>query len=331
MSAGSPGDPSPFEAIRDRIAEELGRSVPHAASRLTSAIVRRHGEAVSAVLFYGSCLRKETHEGVLDFYVVVDSYRDLYGAGWLALANAALPPNVFYLEEEDEALGTVRTKYAVISIRDFDHCVSARCWHPYIWARFAQPALCTYARDVISRDRVAAAVARAVVTMVQRLGVFLPATGRVQRYSLAALWQEALRRTYGSEFRGESMDVIRGHYLADPERYDAVGVEALETGVEEGWIDRASARGHSVEVEMPVARRLWGRLRWRLLRPVAVALAVMRLFKTSTTFGDWVPYVLWKIERHGGPKIEPTPRQREHPLIYGWPVIIRLLLKRDLR
>jgi hypothetical protein len=321
----------PFATLCDRVAEELSRPVPRAAARLTEAIVERHGPAVSAVLFYGSCLRKDTHEGVLDFYVVVDSYRELYGRGWLAFANALLPPNVFYLEADDPELGTLRTKYAVISESDFDRTVSPGCLHPYVWARFAQPALCTWARDETSRDRAVRAVARAIVTLVQRLSVFLPASRGVQRFSLAALWQEALRRTYGSEVRGESAETIRGHYLADPERYDAAGVEALRVLEAEGWIDEVHRRGHSVSVVMPTGRRLAARWRWRCLRPVNRLVAVLRLLKTSTTFGDWLPYALWKIERHGGPKIEPTPRQREHPLVYGLPVILRLLLKRDLR
>ncbi|NNL66050.1 MAG: hypothetical protein HKP30_07410, partial [Myxococcales bacterium] len=76
-----------------------------------------------------------------------------------------------------------------------------------------------------------------------------------------------------------------------------------------------------------VIRAPWSALRraWRVRRPVAKALAVAGLFKTAFTFGDWVPYVLWKVERHTAVKIELTPRQRRHPLIFGWPVIVRVL------
>ena len=58
---------------------------------------------------------------------------------------------------------------------------------------------------------------------------------------------------------------------------------------------------------------------------------IMRLLKTAFTFGDWVPYVLWKLERHTGRRIEPSERQRRHPLIFGWPIILPLLLRRNLR
>ena len=67
------------------------------------------------------------------------------------------------------------------------------------------------------------------------------------------------------------------------------------------------------------------------MRSTSRALGLLRLFKTAFTFGDWVPYVLWKLERHSGRKIELTPRQRAHPLIFAWPIILPLLLRRNLR
>ncbi len=321
----------PFAALRARVADELARPAPPAAQALTDAIRERHGDAVAAVVFYGSCLRKRTHEGVLDFYVLVDSYRAVYGLGATALANALLPPNVFYLEAETPDLGVLRTKYAVISTADFERSVGAGALHPYVWARFAQPALIAWARDDVARQRAESAVARATVTLVQRLGVFLPGRGSVQRFSLAALWQEALRRTYGAELRTESPETVRSHYEADPERYDTVGLEALATLEREGWIDELHVRGPAVEVRMPPGRALRARWRWRALRPWAKALAFLRLIKSAFTFGDWLPYALWKLERHTGVRVEPTPRQRRHPLIYGWPVLFRLLRERSLR
>jgi hypothetical protein len=64
------------------------------------------------------------------------------------------------------------------------------------------------------------------------------------------------------------------------------------------------------------------------LRPLARTLAIGRLLKSAFTFGDWVPYAIWKMERHTGEAIELTARQREHPLIFGWPVIWKVYLRR---
>ena len=86
-----------------------------------------------------------------------------------------------------------------------------------------------------------------------------------------------------------------------------------------------------MEVRLTSRKRAQARFRWRLMRPYARAKALLRLLKTSWTFGDWVPYVLWKLERHTGRKIELSDRQRRHPLIFAWPVILRLLTQRNLR
>ena len=56
-----------------------------------------------------------------------------------------------------------------------------------------------------------------------------------------------------------------------------------------------------------------------------------RLIKSAFTFGDWFPYVLWKIGRHSGKPLEATERQRQHPFIFGVPVLLKLLLRGDLR
>ena len=293
------------------------------------AIRARYGGGVAAVLFYGSCLRKETHEGVLDFYVMVDSYRSCYDSRRLAWLNAAVPPNVFYLELASE-FGTLRAKCAVLSRRHFQRAVSRRAMSPYIWARFAQPSLAVYTRDDDARDIVVHCAASAIATLVQRLSAFLPAKAQTQRFSLAALWHEAFRRTYSAELRTESPETVRGNYEADPERYDYVGAEALALLEARGWLKRVSTRGKAVEVKMSRLRRLCTRWRWHLLRPVWKLVALIRLVKNAGTFGDWLPYVLWKLERHTGTVIELSDRQRRHPLVFGWPVVMRLLLRRDL-
>ena len=102
------------------IAREIAQPAHPAALALADAIRARHG-AIAAVLFYGSCLRQPAAappDGVLDFYVVVDRYRDAYPGGLLALANAVLPPNVFHVATAWRG-EPVRGKYAVISMALF--------------------------------------------------------------------------------------------------------------------------------------------------------------------------------------------------------------------
>ena len=40
-----------------------------------------------------------------------------------------------------------------------------------------------------------------------------------------------------------------------------------------------------------------------------------RLLKAACTFDNAIEYVAWKVERHSGYRIEPTPFQRRHPLL----------------
>jgi hypothetical protein len=321
---------SPIESIRALVSAELAESVRPNVAWLAAEVGARHGDAVLGILFYGSCLRKETDEGLLDFWVVVDDYAAAYTHRGHAFVNHLAPPNVFYIEREHDG-ATLRTKYGVLDRKAFQKGTSLGAWHPYIWARFAQPARLLECRDEDARIFLTECVAEAIVAMVGRLVCFLPAQGGRIRFSLPAFWQEAFRRTYDSERRPESDDYIRGLYAADEARYDAAASLALPILAERGHFESAIEHPRAFEVELQARDQSRQRLRWHMMRPFARALGLMRLFKTAWTFGDWVPYVLWKLERHTGRRIETTERQRRHPLIFGWPIILPLLFKRNLR
>ena len=84
-------------------------------------------------------------------------------------------------------------------------------------------------------------------------------------------------------------------------------------------------------VRLPERSRRRSQVQWRTRKAVAKALYFPRLLKSAATFGDWLPYALWKLKRHTGVEIEPTERQKRHPLIWGWPVLFRLLKEQSLR
>jgi hypothetical protein len=321
--------------LQQQIASELTVPVRPSVRWLAQQVAAQHGDAVLGVLFYGSCLRKQTDEGVLDFWVVVDDYRNAYTRVLPALVNPIAPPNVFYLEREypggpDPGQSvTLRTKYGVIGRDAFAAGNSLSAWHPYIWARFAQPARLVLCRDEAARTYFTETIANAVVAFVGRLVCQLPERDGLFRFSLSAFWQEAFRRTYDSERRPEASESILQLYHEDEARYDAVAAWAIKTLAEQGHFASATEHPHAFAVEIP--NHLAQKRRWKMMRSYARALGLLRLFKTAFTFGDWVPYVLWKLERHTGRKIELTDRQRRHPLIFAWPVIIPLLRKRNLR
>ena len=318
----------PRAALARLIESEHRRDIPREVEALTDEIRRRHGDAVVAVFFYGSCLRRaEVAGGVVDFYAIVDSYRAAYHSRVLQWSNAALPPNVYYVEIPPVTPGgePLRMKYNVVSRDDFARACRPESSHAIIWARFCQPAVLAWVRDDATRSSLAADAAEAVVTMVSRMLALHPEAATTE-----ALWQAGFATTYTTEMRVETPETIRTVYDADPDRYAAVTALAVEILVRRGLVE-GRADGRRLEVRMPEATRQAILASWSRKLPVAKALYVVRLLKSAATFGDWLPYALWKLTRHSGVTIELTDRQRRYPLIYGWPVIFRLIKSQTFR
>lgn len=285
------------------LAEELDRPVSAGARALCGRVRERYGDAVRAVLFYGSCLRRSDDEGVLDLYVLVDRYRNAYRSAWLRLLNRALPPNVFYLETQVAGRG-VRAKYAVVSLDAFLRANTAATFEPYFWARFAQPCALVYAADADAARRVGEALAEAVVTLLRRA---LPLTP--PRVEAGALWRRALAETYRTELRAEragaSADLIEG----SAERYAAVTELALPALPWPATLERVAGAAWVEAAVPPRERRAAPRL-WRLRRILGKGLSVLRLLRNGLTFDGGLDYLAWKIERHSGVAVDPVWRQR---------------------
>jgi hypothetical protein len=304
---------------------EQRAEVPREAIALGEEIRRRHGEAVAAVLFYGSCLRRAYVEGgVLDFYCIVDSYRGAYRSALLAVSNAMLPPNVYYVERPFEG-GVLRMKYAVVSQEDFSKACRPESMHAIIWARFCQPAAIVWSRDQATRERLAGDAAEAAVTMISRMLALHP-----EATTTAALWQAGFATTYTTEMRVESAETIRTVYDAAPDRYREVAALAVEVLGRRGLV-QGRVEGDRLQVRMSDAARKAIVRSWKRKLPMAKGFYVIRLVKSALTFGDWLPYALWKLNRHSGVTIELTERQRRHPLIFGWPVFFQLIRGKTLR
>lgn len=315
-----------MSALYEIVDQELGLPTSEAARAATDEIRRRHGSAVAAVLFYGSCLRHHTSQGVLDFYVLVDSYQAVFASRMLAVVNAVLPPNVLYLEVGGRP-HTVRAKYAVISMRDFVAGVSPRSLHASIWGRFCQPTRLVYSRDEACRDCVVSACVEASLTLVGRMTALLPA-----RFEAAELWQYGFRETYRAELRAEQPATIQALYSAAAERYGWVAGHALSELERRGELAVSeSGRAAAWQVTLSPRHRCWMRWDWKARRVLARGRYALWLLKSGLTFDDWLPYVAWKVGRHAGLAWRPTARQRRHPFLLGGLAILTLLVRRHLR
>ncbi len=310
--------------------KELTQPFPEEADIIAAEIQRRYGKAVDGVLFYGSCLRtQQMTDAVLDFYVLVRSYRVAYEKPILRWLNAFLPPNVFYLEIA-HGLRTLRAKYAVISTKDFEQATTPHAVPAIIWARFCQPARLVYARDSVIQERVAQATGQSALTFIRRAVLFFASPDGNLPIPSADLWHTGFQETYRTEFRTERPETIRALYKASPERYDQITQVGLQR-LEQQRVFDLQEQGGQWTLSMPLLQRWRRRRGWTVRRSLAKVLYALRLLKTALTFGDWLPYALWKLGRHTGVWVELSERQRRYPLICGWPVLFKLLRQRALR
>ncbi|QXQ05773.1 hypothetical protein KX816_16375 [Sphingosinicellaceae bacterium] len=266
--------------------------------------------STNAVLFYGSCLRSGSLDGLmLDFYVIVDSYDEAYGGGWRARANRLVPPNVFQV-----AYAGLRAKYAVLDSADFARLCSARTRNPSVWARFAQPSRLVWVRDEAAREAAIAAVAQAAPALLAAAASALPADLTVE-----ALWTGAFALTFAAELRTERKGRGDSIFAADPERYRAFTAPALAAARVPAFMD-----GDRITIA-PGVNRATGAAAWSRRRREGKMLSVARLAKATFTFDGGLDYLAWKIERHAGVPVPIAPWQRRWPILGGLVLLPRLL------
>lgn len=183
------------------VADELATPVDPRVCAMAAAIAAKH-QGTLAILFYGSCLRDATLGGMLDFYVIVESYPRAYGRRWLAIANRLLPPNVFPFVQ-----GRLSAKYAVLSLADLQRETDTEARDPSTFARLAQPLRLVWG----SAEAILPPVAQAARTLLA-----------VTPHTSGDRWRDAFAATYASELRAER-SVRPGSIVdADPERYRAL-------------------------------------------------------------------------------------------------------------
>ena len=286
------------EELRDLVAEELDQPVDRRVGEMAAAIAAKYGNAARAVLFYGSCLREKQLDGLmLDFYLIVSSYQEAYGAGWLAFANRAVPPNVFPFQH-----GVLAAKYAVLSEADFARLNGPETRNVSVWARFAQPSRLVWAADGMARGRAVDAVARAAPTL-------LDAAGGIEGEQPLDWWRRAFALTYSAELRAERKGRASSVVDVDPARYERFSGPAMAA------ITTPAANHGS----------------WARRRVEGKFLSAVRLAKASTTFAGGADYIAWKINRHAGTDIKLKPWQRRFPLLGAISLLPRLLRSGAIR
>ena len=300
-------------SLVDLVRAELTEPVEPPVSQMAAAIAAQHPGAARAVLFYGSCLRERQLEGrMLDFYLIVSSYREAYGKRWLAVANRLIPPNVFPF-----TFNGLAAKYAVLSEADFLRLSGPETLSVSVWARFAQPSRLVWTFDAAAAENCIAAVARAAPTLLSAAAPMM--TGH--ECDPLDLWRQAFALTYSAELRAERQNRSASVVETDPDRYRRFTRPALAAaGIGEPAADGRVHLTGLTEKRRSQARRIWAKR-----RRTGKMLSVARLAKATGTYSGGIDYLAWKINRHAGTRIEIKPWQRRWPLLAAFTLLPRLL------
>lgn len=283
------------------ISQQARRQAASSVMALVRVLRRRFGTHALAVLYYGSCRRRDDdRDGIVDLYLLVDEYRAAYRRWLPAFANRMLAPNVYYLEIPFSGR-TVRAKYAVESIRQFESD-TAHSFHSYLWGRFAQPCGLLYATDEIVARRVVLALCGAVATFAKQVLPELP-----PEFDAETLWTQGLLLTYGAELRSERPERVRSLYRVSANDLDD---RTRAAAAQYGWKLTQAGRYRNPSTRL---ERLLGTFTWSARRVQGKALSLLRLLKASFTFDGGIAYIAWKIERHSGVRMEITPFMRSFP------------------
>ncbi len=278
-------------------------------------LLNQFGESTLAIILYGSWLRGK-RDTVVDLYIIVDSYKYLDSSLDKILTNF-FSPNVYQQVGENLAKD-FRVKFAVIGLEQFKKRVT-NDFHPYFWARFAQPTQILYVKNIKIKEALEASFKQATKRMITESVPMLP-----KKFTTEMLWETALRLTYSAELRSESgtapQSIIETSLSELELLTESVASECSLKNVKNFWLNDTNRVDYLKKTAI-----------WQTRFFIGKGLSIMRLLKAVFTFENPLDYLVWKIERHTGIKEEPTKLQRKYPLIFSWSLLWRLYRKGGFR
>lgn len=278
------------------------------AAQMCEAIKARHPGRVLALVYYGSSLREMNNsEKMLDFYVIVDSYRKAHRNPLRMLLNAMLPPSVYYHEIPHENDEITTCKYSLISIKGFERRAGKSALLSTVWGRFSQPSIILYPKDENINERLYAARAKALRHIASETAPLF----RGAPVSCVDFWARGFRESYRTELRPESSESRSREIVTRYEdRYVAVMNALYGQPDEDGYY------------ALPPGNSAACKFRWLLRRIIGKTIAPFRILSSAATFDGGIDYVLRKLHNHSGVTIDVTPSQRRHPVLWspvlGW-------------
>jgi hypothetical protein len=268
---------------------------------------------VAAILFYGSCLfdLTRTKNSFPDFYVLVDDLSGYHGSLLQAGLNLVLPPNVYYASFEDG----LRCKYCVLSLEQFERETSSQASDIHHLGRFSKRFALLHARDEGVRDVVLRSALRAMLTLVPHALALLP-----EAFSLEEFIITELSLSYLGEQRVAEPDKVEKLFAGARDYYLEIYRRVLALHQRRHGAPRAGSGGRYLQSRVTHGQRARTDLFLRLSR----YRGVLRWPKYMVTVDDWLQYILDKLERYQGIHLELTPRERRHPVLFGWHYFVEM-------
>lgn len=285
------------------------------------------GRDLVAVIFFGSrLLGTSPGEGsAADLVVVVENYLRFYESigsrlpaarhsGIMAALNRVLPPNIIYLNDP----GGMRAgaKCFVVTEYDLGLALSADAQDHFFRGRLSQRVHIVHARS--DKDRLAAE--RRIETA-RRLTVdWVPIYIRQPSFGVLDFCRRMMEVSYAGEIRPEARTRVLEVYQSQVNFFRLVYGRVLQDAVRDG---RLIADGDRYRpAKKPSFRE---RQRWAAFFRRSKARATLRWFKYMLTFDDWLDYIVRKVERRSGVRIELTKTERRLPVILLWPKAVRVI------
>lgn len=285
-------------------------------------------DSIEAVIFFGSCLLGTSPgaASAADLTVVVRDYTHFYQnigsqlpaarhLGIITSLNRVLPPNIINLNDP----GGMRAgaKCFIISDRDFKHAMSMASRDYFFRGRLSQRVEIVYARNVDARARIGEYLAMARRLTLTWVPLYLP-----EHFSVGDYCRRMLEVSYAGEIRPESSRRVEEVFAAQAEFFRLVYGRVLDDAVVGGQLLR-DGEFYRLAEKPSLARRRHFRRFWRRSK----ARATLRWLKYMLTFDDWLDYIVHKVERRTGMRVELTQAERRLPFILLWPKVFRVLRK----
>ncbi len=297
--------------------------------RLARSLVDAAGTQVRAVLLYGSHLfgaapdRYSAHDLVVVVEEYIGTYQELRRRGFThrpprLMASLAwlLPPNV--IAYSPEGADGPMAKCLIINASDFERELSHRSRDHFMISRMIQQVAVLHVRDAAAERWLVDCLEAARRTVLDWAAPYLATP-----FSAETLTREMIAICYRSEIRPESGS--RANSVFEAQRTYLVDTyeELLADASNEGLVVREGHVYRSVRRPGSLARlRRFAYFNFSKLRVTA------RWLKHVLTFENWLPYVVRKVERRTGMRVELTALERRLPLVFLWPRLFRVLRNR---